>query len=744
MVGTKAAIGRWLAIGVFVCSSLAGPSVDYAAASVEPTGIKVGGGGAEPITAGPEGALWFAGTQVLGRVDGGKTVTELPLVGQTGFARGIAAGPEGDLWIATTREIDRVTTGGALTRFPLSHPNEEAGRIAAGPDGNLWFTLWATKRSNNGRKKFGKAYVVRVDPNGTMTRFPIPGRARRRTEPPSAITAGPDGNIWFTDPAFSRVGRITPAGGIAEYPVRLDPRALVPRLDGKLWIAGSGGVGTIDMGGGVREVRTGFVHGRKIEVNDAAAVGPEGDLWFIGSGNRVLRMTLSGQVTVIRGGFSPLAHEIATGPEGAIWVSTVADPIKGQLEAPLLRYETGLPGVEVRSSTAVVRGGKVTVALACGGSASSCAGTVEVQERDGKTLTAGPYAVAAESTGSATLSLPASARRSLDEKGYLRAPVSASLEEGSEGYGSLILRSPHPPVPRPGHPVVMPLPEGIEIGGGLARGPGGDLWLGGGVGRFVRVTPWGRVSTVELPDPRAPYSLAPGARHGLWFLEGNEKYGVVTESRVGHLDASGKLSEVRLPAGPTPQDLSVGADGSVWVSRSDYPHPGEVDRIGPGGLVRRYRVGVEVGAVLAGARGSAWFAESGPRIGHITSDGRIRTFPVRLGGFVQGLTFGPGGDVWFTHGPRRHRPSAIGRLSRSGRITEYTVRGNFFGSILTGPEGNLWYTTEFPRRIGRMTPHGKVKTWRSGGAAAGSIALGPEGNLWFAAGDQNTIAIVDP
>jgi len=160
--------------------------------------------------------------------------------------------------------------------------------------------------------------------------------------------------------------------------------------------------------------------------------------------------------------------------------------------------------------------------------------------------------------------------------------------------------------------------------------------------------------------------------------------------------------------------------------------------------MKRYSVGVEVGAILADPGGGAWFAESGPRIGHVAPDGGIRIFAVPHGGFVQGLTLGRGGNVWFTHGPRRNQPSAIGRITPSGRITEYTARGNFFGSIVTGPEGNLWYTTEFPRRIGRMTPRGKVKTWRRGAAAAGSIAVGPEGNLWFAAGDQNTIAIFHP
>jgi virginiamycin B lyase len=740
----RAATGVWLAIGVLACLGFAVPGAGQAVAGVEPTEIEVPGGSAGPMTAGPEGALWFAGAKGLGRVDANGRATELPLAGQTGFAQGIAAGPEGNLWITTTREVDRVTTGGVLARFPLPHPNEEAGPIAAGPDGNLWFTLWVTKRSRNGETRYGKAYVVQIDPDGRMTPFPIPGRARQRTEAPTAIVGGPGGDVWFTDPAFSRVDRITPAGKVTEYPVRLDPRALAPARGNMLWIAGSGGVGTIDAAGEVRELRTGVFQGLEIGSNGAATVGPEGDLWFIGSATRILRLTPSDQLTLIRGPGAPAAHEIAAGPEGAIWVSTTSDPIKGELEAPLLRYEAEVPGIEVQSKTAVVRGGKITVRLACGGSARGCAGMLEIGEGRQQEVASGPYAMAAESSGAVTLPLRASTRRLIARDGYLRVPVFAWLKGGGNGFAELVLRAAHPPVARPGRPVVMPLPEGIEVAG-IARGPGGDLWLGGGLGGFVRVTPTGSVSTVEVPGLQAvPYMLVSGVRHDLWFLEESDVSEGATKSVIGHLDPTGDLSEVRLPPGPIPQELSTGANGTVWVSRSDYRRPGEIDRVGPGGAVKRYSVGVEAGAVLADPRGGAWFAESGPRIGHIAPGGGIRTFAVPLGGFVQGLTLGPGGDVWFTHGPRRSRPSAIGRITQSGRITEYTARGNFFGSIATGPEGNLWYTTEFPRRIGRMTPRGKVKTWRRGAAAAGSIAVGPEGNLWFAAGDQNTIAIFHP
>jgi virginiamycin B lyase len=36
---------------------------------------------------------------------------------------------------------------------------------------------------------------------------------------PEGITAGPDGNLWFTEFTGNRIGRITPAGTVTEFPV---------------------------------------------------------------------------------------------------------------------------------------------------------------------------------------------------------------------------------------------------------------------------------------------------------------------------------------------------------------------------------------------------------------------------------------------------------------------------------------------------------------------------------------------
>ncbi len=105
------------------------------------------------ITAGPDGALWFAnegltgeGSSTIGRITTGGAIASY-----TGAASpvGITAGPDGALWFTnfgvrgSAGSIGRITTGGVVTNYTgtgtgtvISNPVA----IAAGPDGALWFT----------------------------------------------------------------------------------------------------------------------------------------------------------------------------------------------------------------------------------------------------------------------------------------------------------------------------------------------------------------------------------------------------------------------------------------------------------------------------------------------------------------------------------------------------------------------------------------------------------------------------
>ena len=72
-------------------------------------------------------------------------------------------------------------------------------QIAAGPDGNLWFT------EPSGDK------IGRITPAGVITEFLASTGSN-----PLGITAGPDGNMWFTEEVANKIGRITLAGVVTE------------------------------------------------------------------------------------------------------------------------------------------------------------------------------------------------------------------------------------------------------------------------------------------------------------------------------------------------------------------------------------------------------------------------------------------------------------------------------------------------------------------------------------------------
>jgi streptogramin lyase len=98
--------------------------------------------------------------------------------------------------------------------------------ITAGPDGNMWFT------------EFESAKIGRTTTNGAITKYPVPNTGLQNT--PWAIAAGPDGNLWFTEygGGVGKIGRITTTGAITEYatPTALSgPWAIAAGPDGNMW-----------------------------------------------------------------------------------------------------------------------------------------------------------------------------------------------------------------------------------------------------------------------------------------------------------------------------------------------------------------------------------------------------------------------------------------------------------------------------------------------------------------------------
>ena len=85
-----------------------------------------------------------------------------------------------------------------INEFPTPTPGSSPYFITAGPDGNLWFT-------ENQANKIGQ-----ITSSGLIAEFPILPVSSHAF--PTGITTGPDGNVWFTEDSTNKIGRIMPDG----------------------------------------------------------------------------------------------------------------------------------------------------------------------------------------------------------------------------------------------------------------------------------------------------------------------------------------------------------------------------------------------------------------------------------------------------------------------------------------------------------------------------------------------------
>ena len=212
--------------------------------------------------------------------------------------------------------------------------------ITAGPDGNMWFT-----ESGSSAKGIG-----RITPAGDVTEFSVPGFGGVHRW---AIAAGSDGNLWFTQ-AFSKngIGRITPAGVVTEYPMsNATPTGIAAGPDGDMWWASAGRIGKMGLTGALTEFPVPDPAGYNFSASGIAA-GPDGNMWFTEPlGNRIGRITPAGTITeyqLYNSGSSP--HGIAAGPDGNMWFTEPLGNRIGRITPTGVVTEYSIPTSQVTKS----------------------------------------------------------------------------------------------------------------------------------------------------------------------------------------------------------------------------------------------------------------------------------------------------------------------------------------------------------------------------------------------------------
>lgn len=187
--------------------------------------------------------------------------------------------PDGTLWSTGVDSSAPMLRGS--TALPALPSGLVPGNWAVGADGRLWFTEIRIGGPGSGDTPTPDL-IGRIDPatNAVVEYGDLTPGAQART-----IAAGADGNIWFVEYGTRSIGRITPTGGVTEFPL---PAGVVP-------VAGRG---------------------------QELATGPDNDLYFVVEGG-IGRMTLAGTfMGVTNGGVADFApNAVAYGHDGNLWAT---------------------------------------------------------------------------------------------------------------------------------------------------------------------------------------------------------------------------------------------------------------------------------------------------------------------------------------------------------------------------------------------------------------------------------------
>lgn len=214
---------------------------------------------------------------------------------------------------------------GGVTEFSTGMPAGGAPQaITAGPDGGLWFTLP------------GVNAIGRITPTGQVSTFTAGIQAGAQ---PWGIVAGPDGNLWFTEKGGNAIGRITPTGQVTEFRIPTDgsqPWGITVGSDGNLWFTESqssaNNIGRITPQGQVTEFTSG--PGATVQALGITA-SPDGNLWFVEAGtNSIVQMSTQGAVVnAFSAGITAGAglYAIVSGPDGNLWFTEQAGNRVGRI-----------------------------------------------------------------------------------------------------------------------------------------------------------------------------------------------------------------------------------------------------------------------------------------------------------------------------------------------------------------------------------------------------------------------------
>lgn len=246
-------------------------------------------------------------------------------------------------------------------------------------------------------------------------------------------------------------------------------------------------------------------------------------------------------------------------------------------------------------------------------------------------------------------------------------------------------------------------------------------------------TPRPSPTATPTPGPITEYSVPTanaGLREGITLGPDGALYFVeMYGGKIGRITTAGTITEYSLPSNYWPWDIAVGSDDAFWITE----RKGYIARMTTAGAFTQYLVPGPGGSnsvpqdITNGPDGALYFTDSNitpSAVGRITTTGSISQEDVPGSfAFLFGITTGPDKALWFTWS------GGLGRITTGGTMTEPSTTGGY--GLTTGPDGAFWVAGGGV--IDRITTDGTLTNAYSlySGNAEGKIAVGPDGALWF-------------
>jgi virginiamycin B lyase len=264
----------------------------------------------------------------------------------------------------------------------------------------------------------------------------------------------------------------------------------------------------------------------------------------------------------------------------------------------------------------------------------------------------------------------------------------------------------------------------------------------------AKVTPSGSFTDYPIPTPDSrPTAVTAGPDGNLWFIE-------QTGGKVAKLTTAGAFTEYGIPTPGCPDHIAVGSDGNLWFTVACASN--KVLKVTTSGTFTGYTIPTASswpGGITAGPDGNLWFTEQNAnKVAKVTPSGIFTEYTLPSpSGSPTDITTGPDGNLWFTE----LGGNKIAKITTSGSVTEYTLPspgwphgggsippGNAPTAITAGPDGNLWFTEQFPNKVARVTTSGSFTEYAiptgipvsqsiPSTSCPHGIAAGPGGYVWF-------------